>query len=114
MTCCRLLYPLSYMRLLDWNWIENSKNGIVVVKYVPSENNPLRWSSFGWLFIIYPVSIDSSSVSIDSSSVSIDFGVFFIELGFIELGWFIAIFTFVLGELICFTNATLKRLLDGE
>ena len=85
------------------------------------ETNQSLWSSFGWLFIIYPVSIDSSSVSIDSSSVSIDsssvsidFGVFFIELGFIELGWFIAIFTFVLGAVICFANATLKRLLDGE
>ena len=35
------------MSLLDWNSIENSRHGIAVSIKVPSENFPLRWSSFG-------------------------------------------------------------------
>ena len=34
------------MSLLDWNSIENSRHGITVSIKVPSENFPLRWSSF--------------------------------------------------------------------
>ena len=35
------------MKLLDWNWVENSRNGIVVVIWCTTETIPLRWSRFG-------------------------------------------------------------------
>ena len=34
------------MRLLDWNLIENSRNGVVVSKKVPYGNNPPLLNSF--------------------------------------------------------------------
>ena len=35
------------MSLLDWNSIENSRHGIMVSKYVPSEFNPPPLSELG-------------------------------------------------------------------
>ena len=43
---CLVLYPLSYIKELVWNWILNSTNGIVVVKYVPSKFIPSLLNDF--------------------------------------------------------------------
>ena len=59
---CLVLYPLSYIKELVWNWILNSTNGIVVVKYVPSKFNPSLLSDSLWHPISWLISYEFNNL----------------------------------------------------